>query len=524
MKNNTQVLAALTSPKRTIDAKLEYFDFETAELTEYTNKDYLKSFSVEKVGASNKFYGYGISQKLTVNMVDKNRDITLKKGDNLCPCFCVSGGSNFTYGDFPIFIITEVKRDENTNELTITAYDALYFAANYTVDDFIPNRPYTIANLAEYIANGLRHECLVEMYKFIDVPEELTSLNYENGGNFEGTETIREVLDAIAEATQTIYYMDVSNDIVFKRLNIDDEPVFTINKSNYFELESSETRKLTKVMHVTELGDNVSAQMPGAQGVTQYIRNNPLWELREDIATLVNDALMAVGGLEATQFNCTWRGNYLLELGDKIAIIGKDDSLITSYYLSSTLEYGGGLKETTDWQFDENEAETADNPTSIGEAVKKTYAKVDKINGEVEIVAKETASLRLDSQSIQATVKDTIKDVDALTQEVEAKMSADEVTIEITKALENGVTKVTTTTGFTFNEDGLNVSKSDSEINTTISEDGMTVYRKDNTVLVADNQGVRAEDLYATTFLIVGGRSRFENYGSDRTGCFWIGG
>jgi hypothetical protein len=58
---------------------------------------------------------------------------------------------------------------------------------------------------------------------------------------------------------------------------------------------------------------------------------------------------------------------------------------------------------------------------------------------------------------------------------------------------------------------------------TTITEDGMTVYRNEEAVLVADNEGVKAEDLHATTYLIVGQFSRFEDYG-DRTGCFWIGG
>ena len=46
-------------------------------------------------------------------------------------------------------------------------------------------------------------------------------------------------------------------------------------------------------------------------------------------------------------------------------------------------------------------------------------------------------------------------------------------------------------------------------------------------VLTADNQGVLARNLHATTYLIVGNRSRFENYdkdGNKYTGCFWIGG
>ena len=59
---------------------------------------------------------------------------------------------------------------------------------------------------------------------------------------------------------------------------------------------------------------------------------------------------------------------------------------------------------------------------------------------------------------------------------------------------------------------------------TQITEDGMTVYKSDEAVLTANNLGVDAVNLHATTYLIIGTKSRFEDYGSSRTGCFWIGG
>ena len=52
----------------------------------------------------------------------------------------------------------------------------------------------------------------------------------------------------------------------------------------------------------------------------------------------------------------------------------------------------------------------------------------------------------------------------------------------------------------------------------------MTVYKNGVTVLKANNTGVDAVNLHASTYLVVGNRSRFENYGTNRTGCFWIGG
>jgi hypothetical protein len=119
-------------------------------------------------------------------------------------------------------------------------------------------------------------------------------------------------------------------------------------------------------------------------------------------------------------------------------------------------------------------------------------------------------------------------DVELITiqKSVETKMTAEDLTIQINQAIEAGATRVETTTGFRFDEDGLNISKTGSEMTTMITEDGMTVYRGSEGVLVANNEGVKAEDLHATTYLIIAGRIRFENFehdGSPRTGCFWIG-
>ena len=58
---------------------------------------------------------------------------------------------------------------------------------------------------------------------------------------------------------------------------------------------------------------------------------------------------------------------------------------------------------------------------------------------------------------------------------------------------------------------------------TTIDEDGMIIERNSNQVLVANNEGVDAYNLHASTYLIIGDNSRFEDYDNDsRTGCFWI--
>ena len=95
----------------------------------------------------------------------------------------------------------------------------------------------------------------------------------------------------------------------------------------------------------------------------------------------------------------------------------------------------------------------------------------------------------------------------------------------VQEELASGVNKVTTTTGFTFNQEGLTISKSNVDITTKISEDGMRVSKSGQVVLTADNNGVEALNLHASTYLIIGENSRFEDYDNgSRTGCFWIGG
>ena len=116
-------------------------------------------------------------------------------------------------------------------------------------------------------------------------------------------------------------------------------------------------------------------------------------------------------------------------------------------------------------------------------------------------------------------------DISTIRNKVDLQLTEDEVNIQIDKKLQNGVTKVETSTGFKFDENGLNISKSESPTNTQITENGMTVNNTEtgDSMLTADKDGVDAKNLRASTYLIVGGRSRFENYGTNRTGCFWIG-
>ena len=684
-------LDALVSPSREIKAKIDLFDGTTKKAT-FTGSDKIKKFQIERAGEEGKFFGFGVSQKLELELLDKNRELNIVKGNT----FDVYLTADTTYTKILSCEVDSIKRDEKTNGLTITAYDALYRASGHQVKDLTLTKPYTIKDFCE--ACGAKLGVSVKGINTF-------TLSYPNGANFDGAETLREALDMVAEATQTIYFMDSTNVLVFKKLDKAGANLLTIDKNIYFEYKNNGPRVLKTICSTNELGDDVSES--GATGdATQFVRDNAFWELREDITDLVHNAVVAVGGLSISQFECKWRGNFFLEIGDKIQILGKDNSSAITYLLNDTLVYNGGLNQTSSWKYKDS-GETASNPTNLGEAIKQTYAKVDKQNKEITLLASEVktqtetikktvkqvdveyylstssstptggtwsteappweenkymwsrqkitytdgtfairnatciagakgadgsdgapgrgvvsvtteyyistsetelaggswsetqptweegkyiwtrskivynnptsteyttevcdatwkeinaiqgqqktlitdvAELKVAKDSINASVSQITENqsglnssltdlqnaftdqnttnaeqFDTLTQKVENSMTADQVHLAISTELSKGVNKVTTSTGFTFNEAGLTINKSDSEISTNIDEDGMSIKKGTEEVLTVDNTGVNAINLTSRQYLIIGKNSRFEDYGSDRTGCFWIG-
>lgn len=511
---------------RRIKGRVELYEGSTL-LRTFNSTDNLKSFTIERAGEETKFFGYGICQKLTVKLIDRNREIEVGPHHTLEAILGTQ--CHYVYTN-PVFYLTEMSRDEITNELTLVGYDKLFDAAAIKVSELPIAAPYTIEMYAAACATALglplNRSALPDGF----------DLHYPQGANFEGTESVREALDAIAEATQTIYYINHNWELTFRRLDMNGAPVVTIDKSKYFSLKSSAPCTLTTVCHATELGDNVSMGVEG--GYTQYIRDNPFWTLRDDIGDLVDAAAVNVVGLTINQFSCSWRGNYLLEIGDKIGIVTKDNQTVCSYLVNDSISYNGALTEKSQWTYSDNAAETASNPATLGDALKYTYAKVDKANKRIELVASsitdttdQISRIEMETNSIKNTVLETNKRVEDqdgaiadITKKVETQITPEQMTIAIQKEMANGVDTITTSTGFTFDETGLTVSRSGKEMTTTITEDGMTVYRGEEAMLTANKTGVKAENLHATTYLIIGKYSRFEDDEREvRTCCYWIG-
>ena len=421
----------LGRPVRHIQARVELYecsalqhdDYNRTLLDTFPADGALIDFKIERIADDGKFFGFGVCQKLTVKLRDKERAINIVKDQVFEVSFGVNG--EYTY-PCPLFRIEEVSRDENTNDLTITAYDFLYKAGEHRVSEL---------GLTDYTMKNFIYACadVLSLPVKFNIDESIFDLYYPTGANLDGTETLRQALNMIADATQTIFFVDWDWRLTFKRLDKDAAPAWTIGRSNYFELKNKSDRTLTTVCHATELGDNLEVST-GQPGVVQYVRNNAFWELREDITTLLNNALAASAGITISQFDCSWRGNFALEIGDKISIETKSGEMLTGYVLNDTLIYNGGLKEQTFWNFTEHTAETAANPVNLGEALKQTYAKVDKVNKTIELYVGETES-KIDE--VNQTIIEKAAEIKLTTDSITSRVEATETSIQETNTTIN---------------------------------------------------------------------------------------
>lgn len=171
----------------------------------------------------------------------------------------------------------------------------------------------------------------------------------------------------------------------------------------------------------------------------------------------------------------------------------------------------------------------------VNDVIDDTNDRINSVNNSISDLTTRISSaesaITQTSDSILTTVSQiyqTKSDADSVKTNLEERLSSIEQTAEsisgsVKSLQDNGVDKVVTETGFRFDKDGLTISKTGSAMATNIDDDGMSVRRDNVDVLVADSSGVNALNLTSRQYLIIGTNARFENYNSNRTGCFYIG-
>lgn len=100
--------------------------------------------------------------------------------------------------------------------------------------------------------------------------------------------------------------------------------------------------------------------------------------------------------------------------------------------------------------------------------------------------------------------------------------TSESLSLKVTEIVNNGVSELHNEMGYDVDGTGFHVSRAGDEISATLNNHGLTVKHNEEKQLVADETGVDARNLHASTYLIIGAHSRMEDYG-DGTGLFFTG-
>jgi methylthioribose-1-phosphate isomerase len=101
------------------------------------------------------------------------------------------------------------------------------------------------------------------------------------------------------------------------------------------------------------------------------------------------------------------------------------------------------------------------------------------------------------------------------------KQTADSLSLAVQTIRQNGTEKLSTAFGLSVDGSAVRIHREGSEMENRLDEKGMYVLRSGETMLSADARGVVATDVTVRNYLSVA-HARFEDYGSDRTACFFV--
>lgn len=309
----------------------------------------------------------------------------------------------------------------------------------------------------------------------------------------------------------------------------------------------------------TALDDKISINENGLTEIT--IEDNYFLIDQTERKKVIEPLWNSLKGIKYLPFKTQYYGYPYLDAGDMIYILDTKDTGYVSYVFNHTFKFNGAFSGTIDTPA-MTKAQTAyKNTTDVKTKFLRTERKIDKINGIIEDIIEETSEntekLSQHEQTIDS-ITDTVSsnttdinnnyqdiiqklenkaqkdDVISLENKVETIQTNTDYAIKISEDIQtNGVSKVKTETGYTFDNDGLTIEKTNAKTKSKLNEAGLEITdatgSSEESLLFAGydkNIGetvVKSKNMNVEKYLTVGRYSRIEDY-EEGTGVFWIGG
>ena len=425
-------------------------------------------------------------------------------GEKLAISLTVSCGTESTSRSFGTFVVKSAEYDDAAGTVKLVCYDLMLYA----MQPYAPFCDFSQGTVT--LGDYLRALCAN-----IGIP--CTDSSFTNsdavidGEKFDSSYTFRDALTETAQAAGgTIMIREGKLQVVYPAetgiiIQPDNLKTLTVG-ARYGPVNSI-------VLARTPQEDNVYKRDEAAnEWIEIRIENNQLMDANRD--AFLNGLYTALHGLSYYTADVSSFGSAILEPGDIYTIQTLNGSRYRTMYMSFSIDISQGASESMQITAPAATAETDYAAADVTDRrINRTILRVNKQENRIDALV---SSSNAKADELDGKIENIIR-------QVELAITPDQAKIMISEAV-GGIDSVTTSTGYTFNAEGMLIQKSGEEIENLIDHTGMYVKRDDEPILSANSEGVDAVNLTARKYLIIGKNARLEDYDSGRTACFYIGG
>lgn len=305
------------------------------------------------------------------------------------------------------------------------------------------------------------------------------------------------------------------------------EPVYYMGG---LQFEDYTVAPIEKVQ-VQQTQTDVGAVYPDvSEGNTYTVTGNGLLTatMAEALEPVAENLYTQLQGFSYTPCSISMPANPWLKAGDILTVTDPNGNTFTTCIMTKVQ---AGQKDTLTCtgspRRDSSSAVNELDYKALSGKVLELQLGIEGIKAENRDTAGNLSALELELDGVSTQVVRQDAQMEELRQSMTSMVQdADSLTLRVQSIVDNGTEKITTAMGYTFDDDGLRISREGNELSTAIDHTGMEVSRSGETVLQATAQGVKAIDITVENYLVVGGHARLEGYsdGTDtaRTACFFV--
>lgn len=239
---------------------------------------------------------------------------------------------------------------------------------------------------------------------------------------------------------------------------------------------------------------------------------------QEEIAYVARTQYEQLSSVTYVPFSVTLPRTLKVRAGEIIRVRDVNGRAFSSLVMKMTVNANGVVVSSTgDKSYGSSVATATSKYTNLTGKILEISKSIDGLTIANESLDGRIGSLELSTQDFKVAIQDEVDRMSEMT------MTPEKVEIKISEVVE-AIDSVKTSTGYTFDKDGLSIHKEGEQMHNTLDHNGMYVRRSGTDVLTADAEGVNSINLTARQYLIVGKNARFEDYRINRTACFYVGG